>query len=164
MVIKLSNYEDGVHHLDFKKSVMELGLNKPFIGFVEVKCKMDKSHNQIYLSCDVSSTAELSCDRCAADLEASLSKHFDSVYLFGNSEENEDGVYYLSPEIQKINIADDVIEYCGLSIPLKILCEDDCKGLCTSCGADLNVEACDCTDEVINDVWEPLKKLKDKLN
>jgi uncharacterized protein len=167
MVIKLSHYEDGVHHLDFKKSVNELGLNEPFIGNVEVSCKMDKSHNQIYLSCDVTSTAVLICDRCATDLEATLSKHFESVYLFKSSEEkkeDEDGMYYISHETQKIDITADVLEFCGLSMPLKILCDDDCKGLCTSCGADLNESNCDCSDDQTIDVWEPLKKLKDKLN
>lgn len=167
MVIKLSNYDDGVHHLDFKKSVNELGLKEPFIGEVFVKCKMDKSHSQVYLSFDVTSSANFSCDRCAADFKRTLNKHFDSVYLFGKSEgsgEDEEGVYYLSPDTHRITITEDILEYCRLSIPLKILCKEDCRGLCTSCGADLNIDECDCSIDTMNDVWEPLKKLKDNLN
>ena len=34
--------------------------------------------------------------------------------------------------------------------PMKILCKDDCKGLCSKCGADLNYEECGCDRTVLD--------------
>jgi len=32
-----------------------------------------------------------------------------------------------------------------LNFPMRIICKDDCKGMCPDCGADLNLERCRCT-------------------
>ncbi len=47
---------------------------------------------------------------------------------------------------------------------MKKLCSEDCAGLCTKCGSNLNKNKCNCSEELKNPVWEPLLKLKDKLN
>lgn len=166
MIIKFRNYSDGVHHFDLTKSCAELDLGDPFINDVLLRCKMDKSHHQIYLSCDLSVDAALQCDRCTSDFSRVLKNHFENLYLFGKYErvEEENGVYYLSPDSDKIVLNDDVIEYANLAIPMKVLCSDDCKGLCRKCGTNLNLESCDCKGDEDLGVWEPLKKLKENLN
>lgn len=45
------------------------------------------------------------------------------------------------------------------SIPMKSLCENDCKGLCPTCGQDLNQGDCHCDKEAYNDQFEVLKGL-----
>ncbi len=45
-----------------------------------------------------------------------------------------------------------------LSIPIKLLCSEDCKGLCPVCGQNLNYEQCDCKKENVD---PRLAKLKD---
>lgn len=77
---------------------------------------------------------------------------------------DEYNVKYLSPDQEKIYLKEDIYEYAELSIPLKRLCKDDCKGLCPHCGKNLNEETCNCKDEKTHDVWEPLKKLKGNFN
>ncbi len=47
-----------------------------------------------------------------------------------------------------------------LAIPMKCICQDDCKGLCSSCGIDLNKETCSCQDMNIDPRWENLKGFK----
>jgi uncharacterized protein len=42
-------------------------------------------------------------------------------------------------------------------LPTKILCRDDCKGLCPECGADLNEGTCSCKNENIDPRLEALK-------
>ncbi len=41
----------------------------------------------------------------------------------------------------------------------RVLCSDDCKGLCPECGINLNNETCNCRDEAIDPRFEALKKL-----
>lgn len=42
------------------------------------------------------------------------------------------------------DLTDDIRENLLLSMPMRIKCKEDCKGLCTSCGANLNKEKCSC--------------------
>ncbi len=46
-----------------------------------------------------------------------------------------------------------------LDLPLAPLCREDCAGLCPTCGADRNEEACDCPTEVIDPRWVALEAL-----
>jgi len=47
---------------------------------------------------------------------------------------------------------------------MKKLCKEDCKGLCPRCGKNLNEDNCICTEKEIDPRWEPLEKLRNKLN
>lgn len=166
MIIKYTNYSDGVHHIELKKSAEKLNLGEPFSGDVLLNCKMDKSLSQIVFDCNLSVTADLTCDRCTKEYKSEINSKFQIIYLFSKESVNEEdlNVHYLSPETDKIDLAPDTIEYCKLSIPLKNLCSENCKGLCPKCGADLNDKTCNCDKEKINPVWDKLQNLKGKLN
>ena len=43
--------------------------------------------------------------------------------------------------------------------PIKMLCKDDCKGLCVNCGIDLNENKCQCADTQTDSRWDKLRKL-----
>jgi uncharacterized protein len=164
MVIKYTNFSNGIHEFQFVESVKNLGLQDPFLGDIVVDCKMDKSSHQIVLDCELLIPSKLICDRCAKEIEKNLTNHFQITYLFGaDSAENDDyNLKYLSPDQDKINIREDVFEYAELAVPMKMLCSDDCKGLCPRCGKNWNDGNCSCEEIVEHDIWEPLKKLKDK--
>ncbi len=166
MIIKYTNYADGIHFIELSKASAKLGLEEPFRGKVLLNCKMDKSHSQIVLDCDITTDMMFTCDRCAVDFSRELKNHFQNIYLFGKKEdsvENSD-LYFLSPDSDKIDLNCDVAEYAKLSVPLKVLCNDDCKGLCPKCGLNLNDEECNCKTNVEDPRWAPLNKLKDDLN
>jgi len=67
-------------------------------------------------------------------------------------------------DADNIDVTNDVREFALLSVPMKNLCKDDCKGLCSKCGTDLNISKCTCSKEEIDPRWKPLMELKDKLN
>jgi DUF177 domain-containing protein len=46
-----------------------------------------------------------------------------------------------------------------LELPIKLLCREDCKGLCPRCGANLNRDACACGSGEVDSRWGPLRKL-----
>ncbi|PKL81850.1 MAG: hypothetical protein CVV24_13170 [Ignavibacteriae bacterium HGW-Ignavibacteriae-3] len=166
MIIKYTNFSDGIHSFQLSDLVSNLGLEELFVGDVIVDCKMDKSIHQIVLDCDLSVNAKLVCDRCAIDIETNLTSHFQISYLFSRDtvKSDEYNVKYLSADQEKIDLKDDIYEYAELSIPLKSLCNEECKGLCPQCGINLNENKCNCKFEPSHDVWEPLKKLKGKFN
>jgi len=166
MIIKYTNFSDGVHQFRLSENVEKLGLENLFFGSVFLDCKMDKSPHQIVLSCEISAKSKLVCDRCSQEYEADLKNSFLLSFLFSKSGNRSDdfNVRYLSPEQDKIDLTKDVFEYAELSIPMKNLCKDDCKGLCPHCGTNLNFKQCNCKIEIENDVWAPLKKLTDRSN
>jgi uncharacterized protein len=166
MIIKIANLSNGVHWFDFDKSVEDLGLEDSFIGSIKTKVKLDKAIHQIILSVEAKSIHKFVCDRCACDSESELDCSFQLVYIFSSrKQESEDSnVKFLTPEIDLINFSEDLIEYLRLSLPMKNVCKEDCKGLCPVCGNNLNKKECKCKMEIVNDIWEPLKKLKDISN
>lgn len=46
-----------------------------------------------------------------------------------------------------------------LAMPLRVLCKEDCAGLCAICGADLNSETCSCVVETVDERWSALRDL-----
>ncbi len=166
MIIKIANLSNGVHCFDFDKSAVDLELEDPFTGFVKTSVKLDKSAHQIVLDADAKVVYSFVCDRCNADTDAEINTKFKLVYIFSTHKvESEDiNVKYLTPDIDKIDFSGDLREYLELSLPMKNLCSEDCKGLCPKCGTNLNRKKCKCKDETVNDIWEPLKKLKNISN
>lgn len=166
MIIKINNYEDGIHEFELSEKVEELGLEEKFFDKVKCRIKMNKSFSQVVLFCETSAFAHLTCDRCTEDFDAEVFNDFVLTYLVSGDDSKvseDEGVYFLKPEQDRINISKDVKEYVNLSIPMKVLCDDNCKGLCLRCGTNLNNETCSCSQGEINPQWLPLMKLKDKL-
>lgn len=162
MLIKFSNYSDGIHNFVLSETTQKIGLDDSFFGNVEVKIKMDKSIHQIVLDCNLTVNAHIVCDRCTDEVDKEFHNHFILSYLFAKTNQKTDdfNLKILSSDVDKIDIKNDVFEYSELSIPLKKLCKEDCKGLCPKCGKNLNYESCTCSTNEINEVWEPLKKIK----
>lgn len=82
------------------------------------------------------------CDRCAADLEVCTDVS-ESYYLFPESSGDVD--YFYSGD--SIELDDFVRETVVMNVPGKILCSDDCAGLCPGCGTNLNDKKCGCNAE-----------------
>ena len=93
------------------------------------------------------------CNRCLGPVELPVACDFDLTYrpmetIARNGElelpPTELGVgFYEGPGIQ---VADVVTEQVNLFMPMQVVCSPDCRGLCPTCGANLNVEACRCPE------------------
>ncbi len=134
-----------------------------FIGDVTLECLMDKSASQIVLNCDISGKGNFLCDRCNEEYDQELKNQFQVIYFFSKTEvaeEEDSNIKYLPSNVDKIYLDEDVREYSFLSIPMKKLCKVDCKGLCSSCGTNLNIAKCSCKSDNYNPVWDKLSKLR----
>ncbi len=166
MNIKISNLSDGIHNYKFDEDVNGLGLDEPFVKNLHVNVQLNKSHNQIILDAELSVDANLSCDRCNKNFNSVLTNSYRMVYLFNMEADDSQSINltYLNLDSDKINIDNDVRDYALLSIPMKKLCKEDCKGLCPKCGKNLNEGSCNCLKSNIDDRWLPLQELKNKIN
>lgn len=80
------------------------------------------------------------CDRCASPFEKNLFLEFDEK-IYPSSEENNEDLLYDMPHIVLDQIFSDFII---LNFPSRVLCRESCKGVCPTCGANLNDGECDC--------------------
>lgn len=104
------------------------------------------------------------CVRCLKDIDIPLSVH-ETEFVPGIDQSEELGPEQGEDE-EPAHVQDFVVDIRGfareavvLSLPLKILCGDDCLGLCAMCGADLNAETCECEKESSDSRWDALKDL-----
>ena len=58
-----------------------------------------------------------------------------------------------------VNLTDVLREELLLAMPMKAVCSDDCEGICSGCGVDLNNESCICKPQ-IDERWAALAALK----
>ncbi|KAF0110645.1 MAG: hypothetical protein FD147_1502 [Chloroflexi bacterium] len=81
------------------------------------------------------------CVRCLEPFDLHLNIDFDEVFAYKTSSFTESGLYV--PEDGNIDLSPVIREYMMLDNPMKPICKPDCQGLCTVCGEDLNLGACE---------------------
>jgi uncharacterized protein len=114
---------------------------------------------------------EVACARCLDPVVHPVQRDFDLLYrpLGIDSGHEELSITDAEAEIgyyqgEGLLLEEPLREQVLLTLPLKTLCRDDCKGLCPQCGKNLNEIQCSCVDEVEDPRWAALKGIRDKLN
>lgn len=102
----------------------------------------------------VSGKITLCCDRCLKEYEYAFTIPFREAY----AQEIPDGVEDLLPfKGDWVDLTPEVLKTIILSLPMKMLCCEDCLGLCSKCGADLNENRCGCSDESMDPRFSALQ-------
>ncbi len=98
------------------------------------------------------------CSRCLKDFPYELSFDFEDQFIPAEfySVEDEEGAFVF--EKDEFTIDDRIREHILLHLPMRFICSDSCKGLCSRCGTDLNVNSCSCADGDIDPRLEILSK------
>ncbi len=81
------------------------------------------------------------CDRCLAEFERDYKYDFEHILVRSLNTDNDE---YIVTESDSLDLDELAIMDILLQIPSKMLCKDDCKGLCPQCGTDLNYNECNC--------------------
>lgn len=86
------------------------------------------------------------CDRCLEPVDNHLQITFERDVDANATEEERIEALDEQPYINGYNLDVDQLVYGELivNIPMKVLCRQDCKGICNRCGANLNYETCAC--------------------
>ncbi|QCX32236.1 DUF177 domain-containing protein [Caloramator sp. E03] len=101
---------------------------------------------------NISATVQAQCSRCLQNFDYDCNIDFDEN--FTKEHENEETYYYNGSTIDLSNM---VIDNIILSMPIKFLCSEDCKGLCPICGKNLNNGSCNCEKGEIDPRFAVLK-------
>jgi uncharacterized protein len=106
-------------------------------------------------------TVRLACRRCLSPVERRVEATLDLLYLEKVEEDELDGEVYRLPERgDELDLTAAVREHLLLDVPEYGLCSEECRGLCPTCGANLNEGDCDCVPQAAPSAWDALKTIK----
>lgn len=159
--INISNLPEGIHQRSLEAAPEEVGLDDRFPKTVIVSALLEKTSRQLYLKAECSTRGNFTCDRCLEEFEKEIAASYRVMYVTGDRSAEglkEDEVQVITPETNSIDLGEDVRQFILLSLPQKVLCKEECAGLCPLCGTNRNTSSCDCRKEEIDPRWEGLKK------
>jgi len=170
MRIELENLEGGrgdfahVYQPDELDPVDErIRLTEP----ATVKGKVRLSGNEVFVNGHIDTRAQVECDRCLQQIELPVSADFALEYITGSDYETsnlaeltEDAMAVSVFDGETIDVDEIVKEQIVLAVPTRVLCREDCKGICPQCGIDKNTGECQCVTDDIDPRWAALKNLK----
>jgi len=169
MRIELENLEGGkgefvhVYQPDDLNPVDE---RVSLAGPATVSGKVRLAGNEVFVNGHVETRAQVECDRCLQPVETPVNTDFALEYITG-SEYESSGVAELTEAEMSVSVFDGqgidvdeiVKEQVLLAVPTRMLCSDDCKGICPECGTNKNTGDCNCTTNDTDPRWAALKNL-----
>jgi len=138
---------------EFKEQFLNLADgNVEFTKPAEVQVKATNLGHSILLQGQIHTEAKLNCSRCLEAFSLVVNTEFEQeichiadvgAYLADHPEavEEENYTVFSSDEIELDSL---INEHIVLDLPMKPLCSEDCKGLCPTCGHNLNLGECGC--------------------
>lgn len=106
-------------------------LDIKFVEDISLDSKFRRIGREILVNTEVTTRRVIVCSRCLEEIKEVIKQDFELSYEIAES-----GEY--------LEIDDDLREEVLLNFPVKVLCKPDCKGICTGCGVNLNLENCKC--------------------
>ena len=136
---------------------------------VELDFDIHKDREKFRLEGTARTELELSCSRCLEPFRMPVDASFDLRYLPASEmvsdgeretqDEDLDIGYYRDDQIDLNEL---LREQFYLALPMKPLCQEDCRGLCPQCGTNLNTSTCACEPDVVDPRLAALKSLRSK--
>ena len=137
------------------------------VALVEVTATAELLEGQIRIEGQLERKIEMVCARCLEPVIEDVNRSFDLFYapLPKGAKPKEDRLKDDDTEIgffagDGLFLADVLREQVLLALPLKVICQSDCRGLCPNCGANLNHEECRCETHATDPRLAPLARLK----
>jgi len=117
---------------------------------IEITAYVEKNDKQFYLSGHLELIIKSPCSRCLTMVSRNISPDFKIILLPETAEDDEfvcdENTVVESYKGNVIDITDYLYEILSISVPVKVLCRSNCKGLCMYCGSNLNEVNCECKE------------------
>jgi uncharacterized protein len=129
-----------------------------------VRLAIQMSHEEFFCQGQIDARLTLECARCLTPFTVEVSEPVDFIIRSETREsepgaiDDEDYVFFKGNDLTA-DIVDPVRQAIVLSLPLKPLCREDCRGLCPQCRINWNEGSCDCEVKVNDPRWDGLKDL-----
>ena len=162
MIINLDKLTDGSHDRGWSGQIDEVDLVYPEVVMtVQVEARIHRLQDLITVRGDIVGHGVRPCDRCLNEANVSITAPLHVVIrersVAMEAEEGDDGEYLLTAtdDDAEIDLTDQIRGALVVEVPISVHCREDCKGLCSTCGADLNDSPCGCSPQA-DDRWSGL--------
>ena len=141
---------------------------------VDLAIRVTKDAQKVRLTGRLRATLEVNCSRCLEPFRVPVDAALDQIFLpegaqvvSASDDEDEDGGQEADAGVsfykdETIDLGELMRDEFYLALPMKPLCQDDCKGLCPVCGVNRNRETCSCKEEWVDPRMESLRALLKK--
>ena len=137
------------------------------LDLLEVSGRLSRKENQIILQGVLTTRIEVRCDRCLGAVTVPVETQFEVAYITAADYESTETAELQAEDLgfsifdgEAINLDELVREQVLLALPTRLLCDEECKGLCPNCGSDLNINLCSCESGELDPRWAALAALK----
>ena len=161
--------ESGLHIKTFRKpewltNIPELSSDEGdthLSSNINVDLLLAKVLKEISVRGNIWFSIETPCARCLDTIDLILEPEVNLILLpeYLTHEEDED-IDYETYKGDEIDLGGYLRELIAMSLPIKVLCVEECKGLCPNCGVNLNLEECSCKDNWVDPRFAVLRNLK----
>lgn len=148
----------------------EAGQETEIVSATEGKLFFQATPTGIEVVGSIKTAVSLHCARCLKEFIFPIDLEFKESFILVKDAPMDEDVELLQDDMDVsflpeggIELNDIVAEQIWLNIPMKPLCHDGCKGLCTICGADLNLGECGCDRWQTDSRFAVLHNFKQKL-
>ncbi len=166
MIIDLSSFLDGSNdllHFDGELEIDSFSLNGrdiEIVGPAKYEGEIFKIDGEKAIEIRVYYVYNELCHRCLMPTTNKIKTILSGKLVKGREESDReyagyDELFFYEDDI--LDVGEHIFNQVILSLPMKTLCNSDCKGLCSICGADLNNTSCNCIQENIDPRFEKLK-------
>ena len=128
------------------------------VDFIRGTLEITRVQGGVLVQGTLSSRLEQECVRCLEPSELSIGLRLEEIFRLPGTSPHIDTPYEVS-ENGRLDLTPILREQSWLAIPMKSLCSEECKGICPSCGKNLNKKSCKCAEERIDPRLSALKKL-----
>jgi len=126
---------------------------------------------ELFFEAAVDTVMRLQCSRCLTEFQQADRVDIELVVRQRSSPEQDMDAEFVDSEAEAFLIDGDVIDpgeiilqELLLNVPMKPLCNEDCPGLCPTCGRPKSSPECTCSEERrVDPRWAALEQLKEKI-
>ena len=129
---------------ELEADAFDLGTARyPLVRKEPVKVRISNTgEKKLLIEAEASFDLVIPCDRCLEDVTVPFSYEISRTADFNEgAEESEEQAYLAGYDLDVDTLVRDEL---FVHMPMKVLCREDCKGICNRCGANLNHETCGC--------------------
>ena len=140
-----------------------------FRGRITADIVVEREFDHLRASGRVQVPIGLSCSRCLVAYQSDIDSPFTIIFRKESSRHSEveeeielcdDDLISVVYSGEELDLSLEIEEQVAMEVPMKPLCDEGCKGLCPTCGTDLNNETCSCPGDNINLKFSALKDFK----
>lgn len=137
-------------HRDLEFDVDEIILySELHLTQLKGQVRINRTPQGLFLEAEFQALVVGQCVRCLEDFQQPLETEFKELFAY-RTRHTRDSEFFV-PEDGHINLIPLVYQNMLLALPIKALCQEECKGLCAHCGTNLNQSTCEHQNDTVEE-------------